>query len=198
MQAVVLGIVLGVVGLVLLLAGATAMRWVMSLVAAFYGFVLGAALATTFVSGGFLGTVVAWVCAIAGAIVLGSLAYWLYRVAVVLVLAVLGAAFGMWLAGFFGLDGSTWALVIGLAVGAVVGIVAAVTDTPSILLALLTAASGASTVVTAAQLLVGVLTVDEVGERDVPVGGLGWTLAWLALALVGAIVQIRALRRSRR
>jgi len=162
MNDVVLALILLGLGVVLVFWGGAALRTLIGLAGAFVGFFLGAELVQERVGGELLGTPWGWVAAIAGAIVLGILAYVWYWLGVVIWVGAMGYVLGVSLASAFGAD-EDWVLTtVGLVVAALLVLIAVAASLPSLLLVAVSAWSGAILVVTAAMLLFG-----EIDERQI-------------------------------
>jgi NAD/NADP transhydrogenase beta subunit len=99
--------------------------------------------------------------------------------------------------------GVTWSWVIilvGLAVGAILAVVAVVGDLPMALLTILTALAGASAAVTGLMLIFGVISLqdfDSVATTERLDDDWWWYVIFGALVFAGMIVQIRTLRNLR-
>ncbi|TNU73940.1 DUF4203 domain-containing protein [Miniimonas arenae] len=194
----VVGILSVLVGLFMCFRGYVALRVVIAVVGAFAGFLLGAAIVAEVTPDGFLGTTLAWIGAIVGALLLGGLAYAFYQVAVVLGMASIGFAIGSGLSAALGVRPDWLVWVIGAVAAALLVVVSLATDLPAFLLVWLTAFGGANTAVTGVMLLVGVVTLDDVTSGALPDDlGWWWAVGALVLGVVGVVVQWRALTASR-
>ncbi|WP_370617671.1 DUF4203 domain-containing protein [Mumia qirimensis] len=192
----VLAIVLLGVGAVLVLWGGAALRVLIALAGAFVGFFLGAELVQDQAGGELLGTFWGWVAAIVGALVLGILAYLWYWLGVVLWVAAMGYVLGVFLANAFGADEDWVLMTVGLAVAAVLVVIAVIARLPAMLLIVVSAWAGASLVVTGAMLLFGEIDSEQV-DRAFTVADPAWLWygAVAVIFIVGLIVQLGATSR---
>lgn len=189
-----------VVGLIALLAGAlfcfrggAALRALMAVWGGFVGFALGAGVVAAAAGRPPLSQPVDWIAAILGALILGSLAYAFYALAVVISVGSIGFAVGAGIATAAGATG-TWAGVAGLAGGVLAAVLALTTQLPRLLLVLLGAVTGAAAMVGALMLFLGQLDV-----ADLTAGGIRaavgtspwWTGILVVLAALGTFVQLR-------
>lgn len=196
-ESVVVGIVSVLVGLIVCLRGYVALRIIISLLGAWAGFFLGAGVVAGVTDGGFLGTALAWVAAIVGAIVLGILAYAFYQVAVLLGMGSLGFTIATAVLTAIGVENAVALWVVGAVVAVVLIVLALALDLPAVLLVVLTALAGASIAFSGLLVLLGTVTLPDLAAgRPVDVPGL-WGLAALGLAAVGLVVQLRGVRRDR-
>ncbi len=195
-EDVVIGILALVVGGLFCFRGAVAMRFVIAMWGAFTGFVLGAGIVAGVDDVGFLRTLVAWIVACVSALVLGTLAYAFYQVAVVLAMAAIGFALGTTVMVAFGVSWS-WAVVsVGVLVGIALAVITLAANLPTVLLLVLSAFGGASAMVTGVMLLVGSVGTDEFTRADATElmhTSRWWYLLYLGLAFVGIGAQFRYL-----
>ena len=187
-----LGIFAIVAGMLLCFGGAFALRIVFPIWGAFTGFAFGAGLVAGFADQSFLGTVLGWVLGLVFALIFAIFAYFSYAVAVVLVMASIGFAVGSGLVVALGIDWNWVAVLVGLVLGAVLGVAAVVTDMPMIVLALLSALGGAVAVVGGLMLLFGAMDTSTFtrGTFSAQISDDWW---WYALVVVltiaGAVFQ---------
>lgn len=189
---ILLGIFAIVAGLVLCFGGAFALRIVFPIWGAFAGFAFGAGLVAGFADQSFLGTVLGWVLGLVFALIFAIFAYFSYAVAVVLVMASVGFAVGSGLVVALGVDWNWVAVLVGLVVGAVLGVAAVVVDMPMIVLVLLSALGGAIGIVGGLMLLTGALE-SETFTRGTFTAQISddwwWYVMVVVLTLAGAIFQ---------
>jgi len=196
-EVVVVGIFSILVGLVVCLRGYVALRVIITLLGAWVGFLVGAALMAGFTDDGFLGVTLAWVGAIVGAIVLGLLAFAFYQAAVLLGLGAIGFTVTTGILAAIGVE-DTLALVLGGVAALLLIVVGLALDLPASILVVLTALSGANITVAGVLLLMGDVRIPEIESGEV----LGDLPAWavvasLGLTVVGVVVQSRGLARTR-
>ncbi len=175
-------------------AGFAAFRLVIPLWGAFVGFALGAGIVAA-AEGGFLRTGLAWLVGLAVALVFALLAYLFYEVAVVLATASIGIALGTTLMAALGVDW-TWAIAIAAVAGGILlAVLAIAVNLPLVLLIVLSAFGGASAITTGLMLLFGTIdTADFDHDRVTAEAGdhWWWYVVYLALAVAGLVVQVRA------
>ncbi len=194
MVDLVLGVLAVAVGALLCFRGAATLRLLISLWGALVGFALGGALVAGFTGEPYLTTLPGWLGALAGALLLGVVAYAFYAVSVVLGIGAMGFALGTTAAAAVGITWS-WAVALaGVAVGVLLAVLALVSDLPLVILAVIGALAGASILLSGVLLLVGELSPPDLASpettRAVELGG-WWGLAYLGLALAGLVVQLR-------
>lgn len=195
MDTIVVGIIAVLIGALLCFRGYVTMRLIISLFGAFVGFLLGAGLVAGATDSGFGQLALSWIVGLVGAVVFGVLAYLSYQVAVVIGMAAIGFTIGTSVMAATGAGSPTATVVVGLVVGALLAVIAVVTDLPAVLLVVLTALAGASVTVTGVMLVIGTLGLDRLTTESVNAemgrGG-WWYVLYGALALLGIIAQLRA------
>jgi hypothetical protein len=202
MADILLGLLAILAGAAMLLAGQFVLRLVLPIWGFFVGFAFGAGLVAGLADERFLGTVLGWVLGLVFALVFAIFAYLYFYVAVVIAMAAFGFAIGSGLVVALGIDWNWLAVLIGLVVGAVLGLVAVIADMPMIVLVVLGSFAGAVGVVGGVMLLVGSLNSTDFSRgdfTDTVSNSFGWGLLLLVLALAGILVQARqraVLRRS--
>ena len=202
MADIVLGLFAIIAGGVMLFAGQFVLRIVLPIWGFFAGFAFGAGLFAGLADERFLGTVLGWVTGLVFALIFAVFAYLYYAVAVVLAMAAFGFAIGAGLVVALGIDWNWVAVLVGLVVGAALGLVSVIGNMPMIALAVFSSFAGAISVVAGLMLLVGSLESADFTRgafTDAVQDSWGWYLLLLALALVGIVVQTRqrvAMRRT--
>ncbi|CAN7347586.1 DUF4203 domain-containing protein [Terrabacter sp. LjRoot27] len=202
MADIILGLFAIIAGGLMLFAGQLLLRLVLPIWGFFAGFAFGAGLFAELADERVLGTVLGWVAGFVCALIFALLAYLYFAVAVVLAMAAFGFAIGSGLVVALGIDWNWVAVLAGIAVGAVLGLVAVIGNLPMIVLAVVSSIAGAVSVVAGLMLLVG--TIDSAdftrGNFTQAVqASWGWYVTLLVLALVGIVAQTRqrlAMRRS--
>ncbi|KQR11911.1 hypothetical protein [Cellulomonas sp. Leaf334] len=202
MADILLGILAIVAGGVMLFAGQFVLRLVLPIWGFFAGFAFGAGLFASLADESFLGTAFGWVSGFVFAVIFAVLAYLYYAVAVILAMAAFGYVIGAGLIVALGIDWSWVAVLSGVAVGAIFGIVSVVGNMPMVVLAVASSLAGAVSVVAGVMLLVGTLNSADLEDgRFSSALDASWTW-WallLVLALIGFVAQTRqrvAVRRS--
>ena len=202
MVDIILGLLAILAGAFMLIAGRVVLRIALPIWGFFAGFAFGAGLVAEFADERFLGTVLGWVLGLVFALVFMLLAYLYFAVAVVLAFAAFGYAIGSGLVVALGIDWNWVAVLIGVAIGAVLGLVAVLGNLPMIVLVTLSSFAGAVGVVGGLMLLFGSINTSDFGSgafADSVDDSWGWYLLLLALSFGGIIVQASqaaAMRRS--
>lgn len=202
MADIVVGLFAILAGGVMLFAGQFVLRLVLPIWGFFAGFAFGAGLFAGLADERFLGSVLGWASGFVFALLFAVFAYLYYAVAVVLAMAAFGFAIGSGLVVALGIDWNWVAVLVGLTVGAVLGLVSVLGNMPMIVLAVVSAIAGAVCVVAGLMLLVGSMESADFTRgafTDAVEASWGWYLALVVLALVGMVAQTRerlAMRRS--
>ncbi|HUS41927.1 MAG TPA: DUF4203 domain-containing protein [Ilumatobacteraceae bacterium] len=188
MNDIVVGVIALLTGAVFCFRGYLAMRLVIPLWGAFAGFMLGAGL----VSGdaGFLGNALGWAVGFGLAIVFGLIAYLYYAVSVVIGMMAIGFVLGTSLMVALGVTWS-WVIVLtGVVVASVLAFIAIAGDLPMVLLTVLTALAGASTMVAGLMLLFGTFDTEDfdIGITTEYVADDWWWFVIYGGLVVGGIV----------
>jgi hypothetical protein len=194
MTDILLGLLAILAGGVMLFAGQLVLRLVLPIWGFFAGFAFGAGLVAELADERFLGTVLGWVLGLIFALLFAVLAYLFYAVAVILAMAAFGFAIGSGLVVAVGIDWNWVAVLIGVAVGAVIGLVSVFANMPMIVLVVFSSFAGAVGVVAGLMLLVGSLNSADFTQgafTDAVEDSWGWYLILLALAIFGIVAQAR-------
>ena len=201
MADILLGLLAIIAGGVMLFAGRFVLRLVIPIWGFFAGFAFGAGLVAQFAEERFLGTVLGWVLGLVFALIFAIFAYLYYAVAVILAMGAFGFAIGSGLVVALGIDWNWVAVLVGVAVGLVVGIASAFGNMPMIVLIVFSAFAGAVGVVGGLMLLVGSLNSADFTRgafTDAVEDGWGWYVLLLVLALGGIFSQARQAAEWRR
>ena len=194
MADIVLGIFAILAGGVMLFAGQYVLRILLPIWGFFAGFAFGAGLWAGLADERFLGTVLGWVTGFVFALVFALLAYLYYAVAVVLAMAAFGFAIGSGLVVALGIDWNWLAVLVGVLVGAVLGVVAVIGNMPMVVLEVLSSIAGAVSVVAGLMLVFGSMNSSDFSRatfgQEVH-DSWGWYLTLVVLALVGILAQLR-------
>ena len=197
MADIILGILAIIAGVAMLTAGQFVLRLVIPIWGFFAGFAFGAGLVSAFADERFLGTVLGWVLGLVFAVIFAVLAYIYYYVA----MGAAGFAIGSGIIVAFGIDWNWVAVLVGLALGLVFGLVAVFANVPMIMLVIVGSIAGAVGVTAGFMLLVGALDSSDFSRgdfTDTVSNSFGWSLLFLVLAVGGIAVQAlqRALMRQ--
>jgi hypothetical protein len=201
MADIVLGLLSVLAGAAMLLAGQFVLRLVFPIWGFFVGFSFGAGLVADLADERFLGTVLGWILGLLAGIVCAVLAYFSYYVAVVIAMGGVGFAIGSGLVTALGIDWSWVAVLTGMLVGFVIGLLAIFADVPMIVLVVLSSLAGAVGVVGGIMLVFGALeTADFTNPAftDAVQDSWIWGLLLLVLAVAGILIQSRQRAMMRR
>ncbi len=201
MADIILGVLAIIAGGAMLVAGQFVLRLVIPIWGFLAGFAFGAGIVADFANERFLGTVLGWVLGLVFALIFAVLAYLYYYVAIVLAMGAAGFAIGSGIVVAFGISWNWLAVLVGLALGIVLGLVAVFANVPMIVLVLVGSIAGAVGVTGGLMLLVGSLNsadFSRVDFTDTVSNSFGWSLLLLVLAIGGIVIQAmqRALMRQ--
>jgi hypothetical protein len=201
MADIILGILAIIAGVAMLTAGQFVLRLVIPIWGFFAGFAFGAGLVSAFADEHFLGTVLGWVLGLVFALIFAILAYIYYYVAIVLAMGAAGFAIGSGIVVAIGIDWNWVAVLVGLAVGILVGLVSVFANIPMVMLVVIGSIAGAVGVTGGLMLLVGSLDTADFSRgdfTDTVSNSFIWWLLFVVLAIGGIVVQLmqRALVRQ--
>ena len=201
MADIILGALAIIAGVAMLVAGQFVLRLVIPIWGFFAGFAFGAGIVAAFADEHFLGTVLGWVLGLVFAVIFAVLAYLYYYVAIVLAMGAAGFAIGSGIIVAFGISWNWVAVLVGLAVGIVLGLVSVFANMPMIVLVFIGSIAGAAGVTGGLMLLVGSLNSADFSRgdfTDTVSNSFGWSLLLLVLAIGGIVIQAmqRALMRQ--
>ncbi len=197
---VAFGIIAIVIGAAFCFQGYLAMRLIIPIWGAFAGFSFGAGLVAAIGNDGFLSTGLGWIVGLITALVFAVFAYLYYSVAVVLTMGAIGFALGSSLMYALDIHWRWLVVLVGIAVGFLLALLALVADVPMLLLVVLSAMAGAAAIVGGIMFLAGAIDTDDVSTNQVIESAdhdWWWTAMYAALAVIGIIVQLRATTRWR-
>lgn len=194
MQDIVVGVLAIAVGALFCFRGYLAMRVIIPIWGAFVGFFLGASLISSFTDEGFLRNLLGWLVGFGVAMLFGLIAYLYYEVSVMIVMASVGFTIGTTVMVALDVTWNWLVVLVGVAAGVGLAVLAIVADLPTVLLIVLTSLAGSSSVVLGLMLLVGRAETAEfrtevfVQEID---GAWWWYVIYGVLAIAGIVVQIK-------
>jgi hypothetical protein len=194
MADILLGLLAIVAGGVMLFAGQLVLRLILPIWGFFAGFAAGAGFVAGLGDDKFLGTVLGWVLGLVFGLVLAVLAYFFYAVAVILAMASFGFAIGSGLVVALGIDWSWVAVLVGILVGAAVGLASIFVDMPMLVLIVFGALAGAVFVVGGLMLVFGSLNTADFSRGDfvdTVKDNWFWYILFLVLLFVGVFTQLR-------
>jgi hypothetical protein len=201
MADIILGLLAIIAGGAMLFAGQFVLRFALPIWGLFAGFAFGAGLVAELADERFLGTVLGWVLGLVFGLIFAIFAYLYFAVAVILAMAAFGFAIGSGLVVALGIDWNWLAVLVGVAVGAVIGLVSVFGNMPMIVLVVVSSFAGAIGVVAGLMLLVGTLDSADFTHgdfTDAVQDSWGWYLTLLVLAFVGIYAQARERAMMRR
>jgi Domain of unknown function (DUF4203) len=194
-EDVAFGLVAIAAGALFCFRGWVAFRSVITLWGAFVGFALGAGLVAALGDELYLETGLAWLLALAMAGLLGVLAYAFYEIAVVVLMGSVGFALGANVMVALDVSWSWVVILVGMALGGVLAWAAIASDLPRLLLMMVSAAGGATAIVTGIMLLTGAIDTADFSKEAVTArveDELWWYFLYGVLASLGVVIQIRA------
>lgn len=198
MNDLVVGLIAVLMGAVFCFRGYLAMRIVIPLWGAFAGFMLGAGIVAG--DAGFLATALGWIVGLGVAVVFGLIAYLYYEVSVIIGMLAIGFVLGTSVMVALGVTWSWLIIAGGIVLALALAVVGIIGDLPMLLLTVLTALAGASTILGGLMLLFNEVDVGEFSSgmtTEVLDAGWWWYLGWGLLAGAGIIVQYRDTERRR-
>jgi hypothetical protein len=198
MSDIVVGIIALLTGAVFCFRGYMAMRIVIPVWGAFAGFMLGAGV----VSGdaGFLGNLTGWLVGFGLAIVFGAVAFLYYEVSVIIGMMAIGFVLGTSLMVALGVSWSWLIVLSGVVLAVVLSFVAIAADLPMMLLTILTALAGSSTMVGGLMLIFGTVDLEEFDlgvTTETVADGWWWFVVYGGLVVAGVIAQFTDVDRRR-
>jgi hypothetical protein len=195
MSDLLTGALLVLIGALFCFRGYLAMRFVIPIWGAFTGFMVGAGLVASFTDEGFLASVFSWGVGLVVALVFGILAYFFYEIAVLLAMGAIGFALGTTVMTALGITWNWLVILVGVIIGVVLAFVAIIGDMPMVLLTILTASAGASTIVAGLFLILGKIDLADF-ESGSTTQTLEiewwWYVIYAALFVIGAVLQLRS------
>ena len=194
MADILLGILAIIAGIAMLVAGQFVLRLMIPIWGFFAGFAFGAGLVADFADERFLGTALGWVLGLVFALVFAILAYLYYYVAIVIAMGAAGFAIGSGIVVALGIDWNWVAVLVGLVLGILVGLVSVFADIPMVMLVVIGSIAGAVGVVGGLMLLFGSLNTADFSRgdfTDTVSNNFLWWLLFVVLVIGGVVIQIR-------
>ena len=194
LETLVVGIVALLVGAGLVFAGYRFFLILLPIFGFVAGFYAGSVAVTAIFGHGFLSEVTGWVVGFIGGVAFFALAYFFFIIGVIILAASLGATVGAAVANALGL-GNVLEFLLAAAGAIALAIAAVVLAVPKYLVIALTAIIGAATALVGVLLLIGTVKLPDIehGPVDTIVKqGTIWLSAFVVLAVVGIVAQIRA------
>jgi uncharacterized protein DUF4203 len=200
MQDVVVGLLAIAVGALFAFRGYFAMRVIIPIWGAFAGFMLGAGLVDAASDDGFLRSVLGWVVGFVLALLFALVAYLYYEISVTIAMAAIGFALGTSLMAAFGVTWSWLVILVGVVAGVLLAGIAIIGDLPTVILVVLTALAGASTMVAGFMLLFGAVDTgdfESVSTTERLAEDWWWYVIYAVLAVAGVVAQVRSTEQLR-
>ena len=194
MADILLGILAIIAGIAMLVAGQFVLRLMIPIWGFFAGFAFGAGLVADLADDRFLGTALGWVLGLVFALVFAILAYLYYYIAIVIAMGAAGFAIGSGIVVALGIDWNWVAVLVGLVLGILVGLVSVFADIPMVMLVVIGSIAGAVGVVGGLMLLFGSLNTADFSRgdfTDTVSNNFLWWLLFVVLVIGGVFVQIR-------
>jgi len=194
MADILLGILAIIAGAAMLVAGQFVLRLMIPIWGFFAGFAFGAGLVADLADERFLGTVLGWVLGLVFALVFAILAYLYYYIAIVIAMGAAGFAIGSGIVVALGIDWNWVAVLVGLVLGILVGLVSVFADIPMVMLVVIGSIAGAVGVVGGLMLLFGSLNTADFSRgdfTDTVSNNFLWWLLFVVLVIGGVVIQIR-------
>jgi hypothetical protein len=162
----------------------------------FAGFWLGAQAVSLVLGIGFLATTISWVVGAVVGLIAAVLSYLFFTLGIAIVAASIGAALGAGFMGALGFESGFLVIIVVLICAIVAAALAVLFNVGKYIIIALTAISGANALLLSVLLLIG-----RVSLEDLPAAGNSikpilqdswfWLIVWLAVAVVGFVVQVR-------
>ncbi len=194
MADILLGILAIIAGAAMLVAGQFVLRLMIPIWGFFAGFAFGAGLVADLADERFLGTVLGWVLGLVFALVFAILAYLYYYIAIVIAMGAAGFAIGSGIVVALGIDWNWVAVLVGLVLGILVGLVSVFADIPMVMLVVIGSIAGAVGVVGCLMLLFGSLNTADFSRgdfTDTVSNNFLWWLFFVVLVIGGIFIQLR-------
>jgi hypothetical protein len=198
MSDIVVGIIALLTGAVFCFRGYLAMRIVIPVWGAFAGFMLGAGIVAG--DAGFLANAAGWLVGFGLAIVFGAIAFLYYEVSVIIGMMAIGFVLGTGVMVALGVSWSWLIVLSGIVLAVVLSFIAITADLPMVLLTILTALAGASTMVGGLMLVVGTVDLEEFdlgSTTETLADGWWWYVVYGGLVVAGMIAQFTDVDRRR-
>jgi hypothetical protein len=149
---------------------------------------------------GFLGNLTGWLVGFALAIVFGAIAYLYYEVSVIIGMMAIGFVLGTSLMVAMGVRWSWLIVLSGVVLAVVLSFVAIAADLPMMLLTILTALAGSSTMVAGLMLIIGTVDLDDFDlgvTTETVADSWWWFVVYGGLVVAGVIAQFTDVDRRR-
>ena len=181
------------VGLAMVLNG---YRWfliILPIAGFFFGFMIGAQAMTAIFGEAFLATITSWVVGFIVAIVFAVLSYFFYFIGIAIFIGSFGYALGYAIMGLFNAELTILTFLVALALGIIFAVLAFVLNIQKYLVIIATSFIGAGAII------LGILAAfgfppEALGKNALALvlqDSVWWLIVFLALGIVGTVLQIR-------
>jgi len=163
------------------------------------GMLIGASLIMEIFGDGLFRTLLSLAGGVALGIVFAVLSFFFYYGAIILLGGIVGWTLGTGLMAFFGIDSGLLSFVVGAGVGIVFAVGVLVLNAPALLVILLSSIGGGVYVAAGAFILLGQITVDQMGRGGAVANVLNHPLAvilWVVVAVIGVGYQYQSMGRT--
>jgi Domain of unknown function (DUF4203) len=158
------------------------------------GFFIGAGAFTAIFGDGFLSTASSWVVGFFAGLIFAVLSYLIWYVGAIIAAGSIGALLGSGLMAAIDVDNDWIVFLVSAASAIVVGLIALVIALPVFVVAISTAAAGATAVIGGVMLVFDQIDIEEL-ERGATWAMIEdswfWIIVWAVLAAIGIAVQLR-------
>jgi hypothetical protein len=203
MEQLLVGIIIGALGLVICFLGLRFWFILLPVFGAIAGFYLGARIMQDIFGTGFLSTAASWIVGIVVAIAFALLSWFIWYAGAIIMAGAVGASLFTGIMHALFQNPWGWVLfVVGL-VGAIIFAVGALLlNLPIYIIIVNSALAGASLAIAGILTIFGTIEVSElangatlavVNETELGNASWLWVVAWLALAILGIIYQLRTI-----
>ena len=207
MEQVIIGLILLLVGLVACFLGLRFWFILLPILGGVIGFFIGARAIQEIFGTGFLSTATSWIVGILLGIGFALLSWFVWYAGAIIVAAGVGASLASGLLHAFFDNPWGWALFIVSLIGAIIfGIGALVLNLPIYIVIVNTALGGAALIIAGILTMLGTITVGElangasvavIDESRYQGASWLWTVAWIVLAIIGIVYQLRTVAEAR-
>lgn len=202
MQVILVSILAFLLGVVLLLYGHRVIHTLRPIWGFAAGFWLGANVAGLIFGDGFLGNLTGWIAGLVLGVVLASLSHFFHELYVGLLGAVIGYMIGSGLLTALGLAPGLLSALGGLVLALIVAALFYRLDVKTIIAMASSSAAGANAVLLAILLPIGQVSLTNLQSTGNPIepvlrSSWVWPVVWLALVVVGYLIQAQARQTAR-
>ena len=198
MEDVIVGLLAMLIGALFCFRGWLMLRLLIPLWGAFAGFMLGAGLVASIGGQSFLRTLLGWAVGAMVALAFGLFAYLYYEVSVIIAMAAIGFSIATTALVAMGVTWSWVTVLVGVLVAVLLAFIAIVGDLPMVILTVLSAMAGASTIVGGAMLVFGVVDLADFTSSATTQrldDDWWWYAIYAGLVILGIVAQVRSVGR---